>query len=126
MKTIHIILTAFSLVILFSCKKNENTPEVINVETIEKVEKKAIPENADIAAVEFNISGMTCAIGCAAKIEKSLNNMDGIKTATVNFESKTATVEYDKAQLNNTLITERVALNGSQFKVSNFKDILSK
>jgi periplasmic mercuric ion binding protein len=123
MKTTHIITIAFSFVILFSCKKNENTPEVINVDTIEKVEKAAIPENADIAAVEFNISGMTCAIGCAAKIEKSLNNMDGIKTATVNFEKKSATVEYDLAQINPERITNRVLENGAQFKVSGLKNI---
>ena len=93
------------------------------IDTIEKVEKAAIPENADIAAVEFNISGMTCAIGCAAKIEKSLNNMDGIKTATVNFEKKSATVEYDLAQINPERITNRVLENGAQFKVSGLKNI---
>ncbi len=126
MKTTQIITIAFAFLTFFSCKKNENTPEVINVETIEEVKTSTIPENADLATVEFNISGMTCAIGCAAKIEKSLNKMDGVKTAIVDFEKKIATVEYDKAQLNNTLLTETVVSNGNQFKVSNFKEVVLK
>ncbi len=123
MKTLHAITIIFAIISLFSCKKNQTSPEVISVETIEKVKKATISENAELAKVEFNISGMTCAIGCAAKIEKSLASMDGVKNAEVNFDNKTATVEFDKAQLNNILLTERVASNGDQFKVSNFKSI---
>jgi Cu+-exporting ATPase len=96
----------------------------VTVETIEKIKKPTIPENAILAKAEFNIDGMTCAIGCAAKIEKSLVNMNGIKTATVDFESKIATVEYDMGQLNEKKLTTRVLENGKQFKVSNYKEIL--
>ncbi|HYZ69754.1 MAG TPA: heavy metal translocating P-type ATPase [Mycobacterium sp.] len=42
--------------------------------------------------VELQIGGMTCA-SCAARIEKKLNKMDGI-TATVNFATEKARVEY--------------------------------
>jgi Cu+-exporting ATPase len=96
----------------------------VTVETIEKIKKTTIPENALLAKAEFNIDGMTCAIGCAAKIEKSLVNMNGIKTATVDFENKIATVEYDMGQLNEKKLTTRVLENGKQFKVSNYKEIL--
>jgi Cu+-exporting ATPase len=44
------------------------------------------------AAVELSIDGMTCA-SCAAGIEKKLNKLDGV-TATVNFATEKARVEY--------------------------------
>ena len=50
--------------------------------------------------------------------------MNGIKTATVDFENKIATVEYDMGQLNEKKLTTRVIENGKQFKVSNYKEIL--
>ena len=124
MKTLKTILITFIFLILISCNKNQENKKVVTVETIEKIKKTTIPENALLAKAEFNIDGMTCAIGCAAKIEKSLVNMNGIKTATVDFENKIATVEYDMGQLNEKKLTTRVLENGKQFKVSNYKEIL--
>ena len=49
-----------------------------------------------MAAVEqetLALTGMTCA-SCAARIERSLNKLDGVE-ATVNFATETATVHYD-------------------------------
>jgi Cu+-exporting ATPase len=42
--------------------------------------------------IELQIGGMTCA-SCAARIEKKLNKIDGV-TATVNFATEKARVEY--------------------------------
>jgi P-type Cu+ transporter len=42
--------------------------------------------------IELQIGGMTCA-SCAARIEKKLNKIDGV-TATVNFATEKAHVEY--------------------------------
>ena len=33
---------------------------------------------------KLNVKGMTCA-SCVASVEKSLNKLDGVKTAVVNF-----------------------------------------
>ena len=44
------------------------------------------------AAVDLTIDGMTCS-SCAAGIEKKLNKLDGV-TATVNFATERARVEY--------------------------------
>ena len=46
----------------------------------------------NIAAVELSIDGMTCA-SCAHRIEEKLNKLDGV-TATVNFATEKAHVEY--------------------------------
>ena len=38
---------------------------------------------------------MTCAIGCAASIEKKLNATPGIQSATVSFENALAQIVFD-------------------------------
>ena len=52
----------------------------------------------DIAApanrVELEIGGMTCA-SCAARIEKRLNDVDGVTTATVNYATERAAVSFE-------------------------------
>ena len=122
MKTLKLVAMAFALIATISCKKEQTDNDVVTIETTETVEKKAIAENATLAKVEFNVEGMTCAVGCAAKIEKSLNNMNGIKTATVDFETKTAIVEYDVDQINTDLLTKRVVANGD-YKAINFSTL---
>ncbi|MFJ8249468.1 heavy metal translocating P-type ATPase [Streptomyces sp. NPDC094466] len=52
----------------------------------------AAGSDADTAAVELAIGGMTCA-SCAARIEKKLNRMDGVE-ATVNYATEKAKVTY--------------------------------
>lgn len=42
----------------------------------------------------LKITGMSCA-ACAARIEKGLNKLEGVKQANVNFAVEKATVEYD-------------------------------
>ncbi|MEO3761294.1 heavy metal translocating P-type ATPase [Mycobacterium sp. B14F4] len=46
----------------------------------------------DTSTVELSIEGMTCA-SCANRIERKLNKIDGV-TATVNFATEKARVEY--------------------------------
>jgi len=45
--------------------------------------------------VDLPITGMTCA-SCATRVERSLNEVEGV-TATVNFATERATVDYDAA-----------------------------
>ena len=46
----------------------------------------------------LKISGMSCA-ACAARIEKKLGAMDGIRSAAVNLASEKAAVEYDSSKV---------------------------
>ncbi|MCM3759142.1 cadmium-translocating P-type ATPase [Sporosarcina aquimarina] len=71
-------------------------PEKTNVqEFTEKIGKLGYEVIED--KVEFDISGMTCA-ACAVKIEKRINKMDGVSSATVNFALETLTANYDGHQ----------------------------
>jgi Cu+-exporting ATPase len=45
----------------------------------------------------LEIEGMTCA-SCAARIERKLNKLEGV-SATVNYATETATVDFDPAQV---------------------------
>src|SRR6188508_236156 len=49
-----------------------------------------MPGSLQTAEVRLDLEGMTCA-SCAARIEKKLNQLDGVE-ATVNFATEQATV----------------------------------
>ena len=48
--------------------------------------------------LKLKISGMHCT-GCSARLEKILNNVDGIKEAVVDFDKKEASVIYDESKI---------------------------
>ncbi len=120
MKTIKntIIVLALSCFIV-SCKK-ENQPEVKTVEVAEVAKAEANP-NAIYNTAEFTIEGMTCAVGCAKTIEKKLSNLEGVKSAKVDFDKKLATVEYDTAKLNPENLTSTVKKAGDVYIVKEMK-----
>ena len=43
------------------------------------------------------IEGMHCT-GCSSRLEKVLNNTDGVESATVSFEKKQAIITYNESQ----------------------------
>ena len=70
-------------------------PETITLQEIEqKIEKLGYGVVKE--KVDLDISGMTCA-ACSTRIEKSLNRMEGISSATVNLTGETGSIEYNPA-----------------------------
>ena len=61
--------------------------------------------------VELGLEGMSCA-ACAARIEKVLNQAEGVEKAAVNFAAETATVQYDSSQTTPEELMEIVAKAG--------------
>ena len=90
--------------------------------------------NKEIAAVSkietatFTVSGMSCAVMCANKIEKELASLKGVTKATVDFDKKLATVQYDNAQLSPEKLIETVeaVAGGKLYKVSDLKTTANK
>lgn len=122
MKTIkHILLFILVATFAFSCK-NEKNPEVKTVEVETEVTKELDP-NATFAKAEFTIDGMTCQIGCAATIQKKISKMDGVKSATVDFDKKLAMVEYNEAKVTPTTLEEAVVKLSETYKVSDMKTV---
>ena len=112
-------IAAFSGLLFTSCKKTESESTTEATAITEKTVAAAVkPETAS-----FNIEGMTCAMGCAKTIEKELAGLDGVQKATVDFETKTATVEFDGTiQSTESLVKVVEATgDGTTYKVDNIK-----
>lgn len=103
--------------LLFSCKDTASKPVAGTDETNTKKEVAvaAKPETAS-----FKIEGMTCAMGCAKTIETKLSKLDGVQKATVDFDKKEATVDFDAAVLTPEKLTKTVETtgDGQTYKVS--------
>jgi periplasmic mercuric ion binding protein len=109
--------------ISFSCKNDAN-PEVKTIETENaSITSKEADPNATYAKAEFTIEGMTCAIGCAKTIEKKISGMDGVKSATVDFDRKLAMVEYNEAKVTPASLEETVTKVADIYKVSDMKTV---
>ena len=57
--------------------------------------------------VKLNIEGMHCT-GCSTRLEKVLNNVDGVEDAKVSLEEKKADIKYDETQVSEKEIIEAV------------------
>ena len=64
--------------------------------------------------VKLNIEGMHCT-GCSTRLEKVLNNVDGVEGAKVSLEEKKADIKYDETQVNESELKE--AIEDAGFKV---------
>lgn len=130
MKNIKLSILALVVagITLVSCKKEESASAdnaSAQTETTTKSDSKTV---AKAETTTFNIEGMTCAMGCAKTIENKLAGLDGVQKATVDFEKKTATVEYDAAVQTPEKLVETVeaVADGKTYKVSNVKNTADK
>ena len=123
MKNYRIILASvFLFVFILSCK-NEPKTEIKTVETSVETTKHLDPD-ATYSKAEFNIKGMTCEIGCAKTIQKKLANMEGVKSAKVDFKNEMAMVEYDVAKANPMSISKTVTSVSDTYSVDNMKTVV--
>ena len=69
----------------------------------------------EIKAIKYNlpVEGMTCA-SCVARVEKSLNKIDGIENVSVNYASEKVAFELDE---NVSLETAKVAVEKYGYKL---------
>ena len=70
---------------------------------------------ATTGTVELALEGMTCA-ACAARIEKSLNRLDGVR-ASVNFAAETAQVSFPRGAVTVDALVDAVRRAGYQAHV---------
>ena len=121
MKILNSILSFALLSTLFvGCKNTASGP------TAENVEAKTTKEIAIVVKpekVSFTIDGMVCPDGCAKMIEKKLAETEGVQDVKVDFEAKTATVNFDLDKISSQNLVKAVesAGDGKTYKVSNVK-----
>jgi len=119
MKTLKgISLLFMAAAFMVSCKQTSNEQKETTTETTEKVASTEVAGTMQKAT--FQVEGMSCAIGCAKVIEGKLAKMDGVKNAKVDFDSKTATLEFDDAKQNTESIKKMVEeIADGAYKVEN-------
>ena len=107
------ILTFLFAILLFAgCKeKTTGTATTSSTQTSAPKAKKEIAA-ANLQKASFTIEGMTCAIGCAKTIQEELSGLEGVQTATVDFDKKLATVSFDKTKQTPESLTKIVQATG--------------
>ena len=117
-----IIGLALFSTLLFSCKDTASKP---TTENSEPTSKKEIAIAVKPEKVTFTIDGMVCPDGCAKMIEKKLADTKGVQEAKVDYEAKTATVNFDLDKLSSEQLVKAVesAGDGKTYKVSDLKTI---
>lgn len=120
------ITLALASILFVGCKEKTKETEVKEMpETTETAAPKVKKEiaAANLQKASFAIEGMTCAMGCAKTIQDDLADLDGVQDATVDFETKLATVSFDKTVQNPETLTKVVeaAADGKTYKVKDMK-----
>ena len=64
----------------------------------------------------YRVEGMMCGVNCPQKVNNSLDGVEGIKSCSVDFASKTATVVFDDEKINSDKIAKTIA-KGTYYKV---------
>jgi copper chaperone CopZ len=115
------LVISLSSLLLLSCKKTEVPQTLIASEVATK--PNSTITNAKPAMATFTVEGMTCAIGCAKTIQEKLASMDGVDNATVDFDKKLATVQFDASKQSPELLLKAVQEtgDGKTYVVANMK-----
>ena len=111
--------TVQSLIILLVVTAACNTTPNPKIKTVETEAPKEMASGVELSNIELTVEGMTCQIGCAAAIEKKLNAVDGVQSATVDFITKTARVSFDASLVNSDTLTNAISSAGKSYSVSN-------
>jgi copper chaperone CopZ len=106
MKSIQILFFTLLTIFFISCKE---TKEV----------KASADLPVELVTTTFNIEGMHCEVGCAARAQKKLAKLDGVTDAKIDFESKLATVVYNKNAKSSEDLVETVMKLSKDYVVSN-------
>ncbi len=84
-------------------------------------------KSAEIVSITIPIDGMTCAVGCARKIQSEVAKIDGVSMSDVNFEEKKGTFTFDASKVSNKKIKEAITgiAGGKLYTVGEIKKIPS-
>jgi len=129
MKLRYILTAVITTVALVSCKNTEIEKKISGSEENEIDAAQVEVDNTDVekryTTAEFVIEGMLSETGCAATIQKNIENLEGVKSADVNFDTKMARVEYDDEKLNfdDLAITVTTSGDGETYSIGEMKNI---
>ena len=118
-----IVTLVLTSVLFVGCKEKSTDTVSKEIVTTEAPKVKKEIAAANLQTASFSVEGMTCAIGCAKTIQEDLTGLDGVQKATVDFDTKLATVTFDNTLQTPEKLTKVVeaAADGKTYKVSNMK-----
>ena len=93
------LTVALASVLFVGCKDKPNETDSKEI-TIDAPQIKKEIAATNLQTARFSVEGMTCAVGCAKTIQEDLTQLEGVQKATVDFETKIATVTFDKTVQN--------------------------
>lgn len=110
--TKEIALVALMSILIISVSSCSSSEEDVVIEKTEINTDK-------IVVVDYAIDGMVCAMGCAKTIQDELSATNGVASCEVNYEEKTAHIEFDESQLTESEIIALIeSLADGKYKVS--------
>ena len=132
MKFINFLLIIAVTMFSVSCKDRKTEKKITDSEenVIDAIQVEV--DNTEVekryTTAEFIIEGMLSETGCAATIQKNLENLEGVKSANVDFQTKRASVEYDdeKLSFDDLEITVTTSGDGEKYSISEMKNETTK
>lgn len=120
MKSIHffLTLTVVSMSFFVACSDANSSSET----TLEK----SIIDPAKVLAVDYKIEGMTCKMGCAKTIEKTIAGLNGVAASSVNFDEEKGHFEFDASLISEKEIISAIENVADQYKVSKWTEGVDK
>ena len=101
------------ILLIVSCNSKSPVKKTVNHNN----EKTVTITDKNLSNVSFAIQGMTCEIGCAARIEKKVTAMEGVASNKVDFEAKTAYVSFDSITISFDNLKTTIESLGDDYKV---------
>ena len=118
-----IVTLVLTSILFVGCKEKETEMAAKETATTAAPKVKKEIAAANLQTASFSVEGMTCAVGCAKTIQEDLTALDGVQKATVDFDTKLATVTFDKTVQTPEKLTTVVeaAADGKTYKVLKMK-----
>ena len=114
-------LPVFYVLMLLIVGCNSKSPEKKTVNHNNEITLAISDKN--LSNISFPVEGMTCEIGCAARIEKKVAAMEGVANTKVDFEAKTAYISFDSITISFDNLKTTIESLGDNYKVGEVTSI---
>jgi len=84
--------------------------------------EKSVIDASKVLAVDYKIEGMTCRMGCAKTIEKTVAGLNGVVASTVDFDAEKGHFEFDASIISENEIISAIESVADQYKVEQWKE----
>lgn len=112
-------IAILSVIVSFSFFSCDQRPKTVAIPTTEKNEVSQLVDSKNKESVQMKVEGMVCAMGCAKFIEDKVADLDGVVLSKVDFETETASFEFDQSVLSAAQIETFIyELHNGQYKAT--------